>query len=86
MNQEYDSGEVRRAFNVIKAEMCRDNHDTVNSWASAWHCNIAMMCYDAILASNKNQLGHETALEIGNDAASRFMQLCFDVKTSKDPK
>lgn len=48
--------------------------------AHGWHCNIAMMCHDAILDHN-NLCNPDTAHKIGNDAASRFMKLCFDVET-----
>ena len=60
-------------------------------YAYGWHANIAMMCYDSILgneAVDKIKMDgdskHYEALNIGNDAASRFMKLCFKVETSQD--
>ena len=54
-----------------------------SGWAYSWHANIAMTCYDAIRESADN-IPHEQAHLIGNDAASRFMKLCFDAETSLD--
>lgn len=48
-------------------------------YAYGWHANIAMMCNDAIL-SHDDQV--DFAHKVGNDAASRFMGMCFDVETS----
>ena len=81
MPPEYDQVEVSKAFEVIRAAMVKDCPEQPGSYAHSWHCNIAMMCYDAIRGSDKNQLGHNTAHEIGNDAASRFMKVCFVVVT-----
>ncbi len=55
-------------------------------YAHTWHCNIAMMCYDAIKSDGDtvNKVRPEIAHQIGNVAASNFMKLCFDVKTSND--
>jgi len=81
--------EVSKAFNTIKTEMLADCPDKKGSYAHSWHCNIAMMCYDAIISAiNKipkttvdDIQAHLDALAISNDAASRFMKLCFDVTT-----
>lgn len=73
------SQEVEKAFNIIKQAMIDDDPSKNGSYAHTWHCNIAMMCYDAILA--EDSLNHDLALKVGNDAASRFMKLCFDVET-----
>ena len=75
------SKEIAEAMAVIKQAMIDDGPGESGSYAHRWHCNIAMMCYDAIRASEKNALGHNTTREIANDAASRFMKLCFDVET-----
>ncbi len=75
--------EVSKAFNVLKKSMNDDS-----SYAHGWHCNIAMMCYDAIKEKNLvsgSNFTHIEALEVGNEAASRFMKLCFDVETSQEP-
>lgn len=49
------------------------------SYAHGWHCNLAMAFSDE-LHSNESSDAHV----ICNDAASRFMKLCFDVETSND--
>lgn len=80
--------EIRDAFNTIKKYMQDDCPQEPGSYAHSWHCNIAMMCYDAIKAHqveifdpDSAEMSHIDALEVGNDAASRFMKLCFDVET-----
>ncbi|MDH5183382.1 MAG: hypothetical protein OEX12_05775 [Gammaproteobacteria bacterium] len=75
---------VKEAFDTIKQAMIDDNPSEQGSYAHSWHCNIAMMCYDAIRANEPlvdDGLLHEDAIKIGNEAASRFMKLCFDVDT-----
>jgi hypothetical protein len=67
--------ETKAAFETIKQAMKEDP-----GYAHSWHCNIAMMCHDAIL-EHDDQV--DFAHEVGNDAATRFMKLCFDVETSK---
>lgn len=49
-----------------------------------WHCNIAMACYDSIDLKIINAVGlaHNDAHKIGNEAASRFMKLAFDIVTA----
>jgi len=69
---------TQEAFEMLKAAMQDDS-----GYAHGWHCNIAMMCYDAMHAADivdENCVDeiHSTS----NDAASRFMKLCFDVKTA----
>ncbi|PHS71950.1 MAG: hypothetical protein COB22_05905 [Cycloclasticus sp.] len=73
---------VQEAFAVLKQAMIDDGAAEQGGYAHSWHCNIAMMCYDAI-KDNKSDLPLTSfeAREIGNDAASRFMKLCFDVDT-----
>ena len=77
MNEEL---EVGQAFDVIKKAMADDPSEP-GSLAHGWHCNIAVMCEDAILADGAGKLTTEDARRIGNDAASRFMRLCFGVET-----
>ena len=76
--------EVARAFEVIKKAMIDDSPSEQGSYAHSWHCNIAMMCYDAIedakLEIDREGQGIDSH-KAGNDAASRFMKLCFDVET-----
>ncbi len=53
---------------------------SLGGYAHSWHCNIAMSVYDASLSS----ICHDHAHQIGNDAASRFMKLCFGVETTNE--
>ena len=83
------SDEIQNAMQVIRDAMVKDKPEDKGSYAHSWHCNIAMMCYDEIMTCDEEQGGsaddtlkHEQAHKIGNDAASRFMKLCFDVETS----
>ncbi len=72
------------AFGIIKQAMIDDEPSKQGSYAHSWHCNIAMMCYDAIHAAGvvgEGLLSEDAPHKIGNDAASRFMKLCFDVET-----
>jgi len=73
--------ETAEAFEVIKKAMIGDNPSDPGSYAHVWHCNIAMMCYDAMGDEAVSHLNHEDSHRIANDAASRFMKLCFDVET-----
>jgi PBP1b-binding outer membrane lipoprotein LpoB len=75
------SDKVKEAFEVIKQAMIDDNPSEQGGYAYSWHCNIAMMCADAIHADHTEALTSDDAHRIGNDAASRFMKLCFDVET-----
>jgi len=81
--------EVKKALAVIRQAMIDDGPSELGSFAHGWHCNIAMMCYDAI-EDGKLDVNHETetldAYAVGNDAASRFMKLCFGVETTNDLK
>ena len=60
--------QLQQSLTILKHAM-KDDPD----YAHGWHCNIAMMCFDA---------GSPHA--IANDAASRFMKLAFGVETSND--
>jgi len=79
-----DSDKVKEAFEVIKQAMIDDDPNECGGYAHSWHCNISMMCQDAIASDNENrqpmfQVSNSVARKIGNDTASRFMNLCFDV-------
>jgi hypothetical protein len=65
---------VPDAFEVLKKAMQADP-----DYAWSWHCNVAMMCHDAILAHDDQV---DFAHKVGNDSASRFMKLCFDIDTA----
>jgi len=67
---------ISDAFDVLKQEMKDDARP--GSLAHAWHCNIAMSVYDECTSD----ISHDDAHKIGNRAASRFMKMCFDVKTA----
>ena len=80
---EMDNDKVSEAFEIIKQAMIKDNPSERGSLAHSWHCNIAMMCSDAIGTDKAaSRLTFEDAHRIGNEAASRFMKLCFDVETN----
>ena len=81
--------ELEKAMGVIRQAMIDDNIVEQGSYAHSWHCNIAMACYDAIIADNESRqkmfrVSHSAAHKIGNDAASRFMKICFDVDTKQE--
>jgi len=67
-------------FEGLKKELEADDPSKPGSYAHSWHCNVAMMCFDAIKAETP-RLDTEVAHKIGNDAATRFMKLCFNVDT-----
>ena len=70
---------IEQAMNrLIKA--MKDEPD----YAYGWHANIAMSCLDAI-KSTAERLPLDSYSDYhvaGNDAASRFMKICFDADTS----
>ena len=74
-----NENKVAEALEVIKLAVV-DNPSQEGSYAHAWHCNIAMACYDAMSDSNA-LLSSKQKHKIANDAASRFMEILFDVKT-----
>jgi len=69
--------EVKEAMDVLRAAMKEDVEP--GSYAHGWHCNIACMCADSIMAAQ--DIEESEAFLIGNEAASRFMKLCFDIET-----
>ena len=81
--------EVSEAFKVLKKAMQEDE-----GFAWGWHCNIAMMCYDSIRNADEKITGataddtqaHIDAHKTSNDAASRFMKLCFDADNYSPPQ
>lgn len=78
------SDETVKAFAVIKQAMIDDEPSVGGSYAHSWHCNIAMMCYDAMHdegGQSLSETNHDYRHRVANDAASRFMKLCFDVET-----
>jgi len=76
---------VEEAMNVIRKAMVDGGPSEIGSYAHGWHCNIAVACIDAIHAAD---ITDENCLyEIhaaSNDAASRFMKICFGVETTND--
>lgn len=55
-------------------------------YAFGWHSNIAMACTDAMV-DIKKELPLDSTSDFnvaGNEAAARFMKICFDVKTSQN--
>jgi len=79
--KKYDSTwKVAEAFETVKKAMQDDTPIEGGSYAHAWHCNIAMCCYDTI-REGVEEIPHEQAHAIANASASRFMKMCFDVET-----
>ncbi len=73
-----DHDNIKNSMKILSNEM----KDTgLGSYAHSWRCNIAMSCYDSIMGFD-DQI--DWAHTISNEAASRFMSLCFDVETSND--
>jgi len=70
---------TQEAFATLQHALHEDG-----DYAHSWHCNIAMMCYDAIREA-ADEIPHEQAHLIGNEAATRFMKLCFDIDTKAQP-
>lgn len=74
------STEIEKAMETLKNAFVNDA-----DYAHSWHCNIAMMCYHSIRDSKPDDdfrhTRHDDAHAIGNDAASRFMKLAFQVDT-----
>lgn len=71
---------VEQAMKVITEAMIEDGPLVPGSLAHAWHCNITMMCHDSIL-DHLADTDSEIARKAGNDAAGRFMRLCFGIDT-----
>ncbi len=68
---------TEKAMNTLKGAFRKDP-----DYAHSWHCNLAMAYYDASGPVKTDSNDHEEQLRIGNEAASRFMRLAFDVETS----
>jgi len=81
--KEISESEVSKAFKVIQKAM-HDEGVEPGSYAHAWHCNVAMMCSDAI---HQADIVDDNCMDeihaVCNDAASRFMKICFDVETKQ---
>lgn len=74
---------VKQAMDTLRMAMEQEP-----DYAHSWHCNIAMMCYDSIRSADitaidedSGDMSHEDAHIVGNDAASRFMKICFGINT-----
>ena len=70
--------EVAKAFDTIKEAIQTDD-----SYAYAWHANIAMAYIDSMPESfwMPDKSGFH---KIANEAATAFMSRCWEVKTSAD--
>lgn len=66
---------VKEAMAVLSEALKTDPE-----YAYAWHANIAMACYDSM----DEHTQHEEKQRVGNEAATRFMSLAFDVATSQN--
>ena len=72
---------IEPAMSALKQAM-RDDPD----YAHGWHCNIAMACYDSMSKGTEERDDSESyknRRRDSNEAASRFMKLCFDVVTTQ---
>ncbi len=78
------SKEIADAMEVIKQAMIDDRPSELGSYAHAWHCNLAKAYYDAMIIERKGEKDNIDIdfYKVANDAASRFMKLCFDVETT----
>tara|TARA_R110002012_G_scaffold318308_1_gene536362 strand:+ start:15888 stop:16133 length:246 start_codon:yes stop_codon:yes gene_type:complete len=75
------SDEIKKAMKVLTDAM---QDTSLGSYAHSWHCNIAMSVHDELNSKPWVSLSDEEIKErhkIANDAASRFMKLCFGVNT-----
>ena len=48
-----------------------------DGYAWSWHCNIAMMHYDAM--TEAGYIDHHAKHKTANEGARRFMKMCFGV-------
>jgi len=79
--KEPNEKDTKEAFDTLKQAMANDP-----SYAYSWYCNVAMMCNDAIVSADiVDEHCIDEIHKTSNDAASRFMKLCFDVETKLDP-
>lgn len=67
---------VRIGYRLLRRALHKDY-----GFAWAWHCNVAMSFYDEMPRAWPAAYKHEMA----NKAAARFMNIAFDVDTSKEP-
>jgi hypothetical protein len=81
METPYDQDKVKEAFDTIKAAMVADEPKMPGSYAHSWHCNIAMAVYDAWGPVESDSVEQAQRIKVANDAASRFMKMCFGVDT-----
>ena len=71
---------VSEAMKVLEKAINEDE-----GYAYSWHANIAMMCHDAFKSADIiDGYCEGELLPTSNDAASRFMKLCFNAETSQD--
>jgi hypothetical protein len=75
---------VPESFQNIKDAMIADDPSALGSYAHGWHCNIAMAVYDSF--EHIDKISKNRKHEIGNEAASRFMKILFDVETTNEGK
>ena len=78
--------ELSEAMAVIKQAMIDDGPSELGSYAHGWHCNLATAYYDAMIIERKGEKDNIDIdfYKVANDAASRFMKLCFDVETTNE--
>ena len=71
------SKKTEKAFEVLQKALQEDP-----SYAHSWHCNLAMSFKDSFLKGDR--MSPESQHRVGNEGASRFMKLCFNVVTSNE--
>lgn len=80
--QGIDRYSAKEALEVLKQVMIDDEPEKPGSYAHSWHCTISMACQDAIKSAPfGDSIDHDWLHRVGNDAASRFMKMCFGVTT-----
>ena len=71
--------DTAQAFDTLRQALQDDD-----SFAHAWHCNIAMSFYDSMPEESfwfPDKCKHHA---MANEGATRFMKQCFDIETSND--
>lgn len=77
------STEIEKAMKVL-IEAMQDTES--GSYAHSWHCNIATSCFDAMNKTKEHVTmdSYSDYHRASNEAASRFMKLCFGVDTKNE--
>jgi len=71
--------DTAQAFETLRKALLNDD-----SFAHAWHCNLAMSFYDSMPMESFWFPDKSKHHAMANEGASRFMKLCFNIETSND--